>query len=52
MLLQLGGLLKGDVPVGECNEPVVGDGDPMGIGAKIIAYKVILKITFVLEDSV
>jgi hypothetical protein len=26
---------EGDVPIVECNEPVVGDGDPMGIGAEI-----------------
>jgi hypothetical protein len=26
---------KGDVTVGESNEPVVGDGDPMGIVAEI-----------------
>jgi hypothetical protein len=26
---------KGDVMVGKSNEPVVGDGDPMGIGTEI-----------------
>jgi hypothetical protein len=26
---------EGDVSVGESNEPVVGDGDPMGIGTEI-----------------
>ena len=29
---------EGDVSVGESNESVVGDGDPMGIGAEIAQH--------------
>ena len=37
LLIAMSGIspAKGDVLVGKSNEPVVGDGDPMGIVAKI-----------------